>query len=68
MSFMKSWKLKNPTVQPIAALNTQSLEAQPKPEDNIVQSVKPVDNQMTKFNGLKRRLAHFRNDFKESKD
>lgn len=71
MSFLSGWKMKKTpgaTSSNISALNPSKLQAQVTPEQNIVASVKPADNQMTKFNGLKRRLAKDRNLFKESKD
>lgn len=36
--------------------------------NNSVEQVKPVENQMSKFRGTERRLQHFKNLFKQSKD
>jgi hypothetical protein len=77
MSFLKGWKMKQPGQQPnplatasspIAAFNAMPDTPTATPEQNIVARVKPADNQMSKFNGLKRRLAHYRNGFKDSTD
>lgn len=71
MSFLGGWKLKKAPgsmSSSVSALNPSASQTQITPEQNIVTSVKPADNQMTKFNGLKRRLAKDRNLFKESKD
>lgn len=68
MGVLSGWKLKKSPGSNISALNPSKMQSQITPEQNIVESVKPVANQMTKFNGLKRRLAKDRNLFKESKD
>lgn len=63
MAMLKGWKPVS-----IKSLTPKALKAQPTPEENLVEQTKPAANQFTKFNGEKRKLAHFRNLFKESKD
>ena len=62
MNLLKGFKLKTPKVanlSPTGAITPVTVE---------VNAVKPVESQMSKFNGIKRRLAHSRNLFKQSKD
>ena len=60
---LKGWK-------PISvkSLAPKKLETEITPQTNLVEQVKPAENVMTKFRGTERRLQHFKNLFKQSKD
>lgn len=63
MSMLKGWKPIS-----IKSLTPKKVETTPTPAMNLVEQVKPAENQMSKFRGTERKLAHFRNLFKASKD